>query len=97
MLIASAYNTSQGKVSFASLLQNKLAVRRVKLNRLEELTDQQHYRIKNTHLLGLQNNRSQQANMPKGEYIHIYPIYKLEVHYSTVLMCHHFLQIETLK
>ena len=25
----SAYNTSQGKVSFASLLQNKLAVRRV--------------------------------------------------------------------
>ena len=29
MLIASAYNTSQGKVSFASLLQNKLAVRRV--------------------------------------------------------------------
>ena len=31
MLIASTYNPSQGKVSFASLLQNKLAVRRVKV------------------------------------------------------------------
>ena len=33
MLIARAYNTLQGKVSFASLLQNKLAVRRVNSRR----------------------------------------------------------------